>query len=154
MHVPDEAGTVIVDLRRVGRLPYQPAWSVVGVLVVVGIAFGSADGWKIVAFFIAPIVGLTWLLLHAFRMVRVVCEHGLVVRDFVRSSFVPWSQVHGLQSRRMRDRGGSFRQVRVDAGGRPIQLPRSLGRRDDSERVTRALREIETRAHVTLAVQR
>lgn len=154
MALPEHAGAVIVDLRRVGSLPYQPVWAAVGILVVIGIAFGSADGWKIVTFFIAPIVVLTWLIVHAFRMVRVVCAHGLVVRNFVRASFVPWAQVHGLQSRRLRDRGGSFTQYRVDAGGRPIQLPRSLGRRDDSDRIARALREIEARAHVKVAFQR
>ena len=153
MGLPEHAGAVIVDLRRVGRLPGQPAWTVVGLLAVLGIVFGSADGWKIVAFFVAPVVVTTWLILHAFRMVRVVCEHGLVVRDFVRSSVVPWSQVHGLQSRDLRDRAGSFRQYRIDAGGRPIQLPRALRGRE-RELVARALQAIEQRAHVTLAAQR
>lgn len=150
MRVPAEAGEIVVDLRPVGRLPYRWVFITVGVLILLGIA-GNQDGWKVIAFFIAPIVALTWFLIHLFREVRFVCEHGLVVREFVRARFVPWSSVRGVTHRLRAYKGSTYGQYLVDDGGRPIRLPGPDSRRASNELIARAVQQIEQRAGVKLA---
>lgn len=150
MRAPVEAGEILVDVRPIGRLPYQRVLAAVGILALVGIAFGSPDGWKIVAFFCAPIIVLTWLIIHAFRYVQLVCEHGLVVRNFVRTTFVPWAEVRGLRVVKRSYKGAPFNLYQVLAGGRPVRIPGPASRRADVEREQQAVHAIEQRAGVKL----
>jgi len=145
-----EAGEVIVDVRPIGRLPYRHVLAAVGILILVGIAFASPDSWKVVAFFFGPAMVLTWLLLHAFRYVQLVCEHGLVVRNFVGKVFVPWADVRGVRALKRSYKGGPHTLYQVLASGRPIRIPGPASRRADVEREQTALQEIEKRAGVKL----
>ena len=153
MRLPAEAGELLVDLRPVGRLPYRWVFITVGLLILVGIA-GNENGWKVIAFFIAPIVAVTWLLLHLFRELRLVCEHGLLVREFVRVRFVPWSKVRGVTSRFLSYKGARHLQYLIDDGGRRIRLPGPDSRRSSNELITSALQQIEQRAGIKLQAQR
>ncbi len=149
MKAPSEAGQILVDVRPIGRLPYQRVFAAVGILILIGIA-GNKDGWKIVAFVFGPVIVLTWLILHAFRYVQLVCEHGLVVRNFVRTTFVPWAEVRGIRALRRSYKGSPFMLYQVLASGRPIRLPGPASRRADIDREQAAVQAIEQRAGVTL----
>jgi hypothetical protein len=145
-----EAGEVIVDVRSIGRLPYQRVLAAVGVVFLFGVAFASPESWKVVAFFFGPAIVLTWLLIHAFRYVQLVCEHGLVVRNFVSKAFVPWAEVRGIRSLARSYKGGRFQLYQVLASGRPLRIPGPAVRRKDIEREQAAVQEIEKRAGVKL----
>jgi len=150
MRAPAEAGELIVDVRPIGRLPYQRVLAAVGIVILVGIGFSGPNGWKIVAFFFAPVIVLTWLILHAFRYVQLVCEHGLVVRNFVRTTFVPWADVRGMRALKRSYKGSPFTMYQVLASGRPIRIPGPASRRADVNREQDAVRAIEQRAGVKL----
>jgi hypothetical protein len=145
-----DAGAVIVDVRPIGRLPYQRVLAAVGIVILFGIAFASPDSWKVVAFFFGPVIVLSWLLIHAFRYVQLVCEHGLVVRNFVGTTFVPWAEVRGIRSLPRSYKGGRYQLYQVLASGRPLRIPGPASRRADVEREQAAVQEIEKRAGVKL----
>ncbi len=155
MKPPAEAGAIVVDLRRVGRLPIPRAvrWvlAVLGLLLVIGVLQNDPqDGWKLLALF-GGAFGGALLLLRARRQLQVVCEHGLVVRNFVRTQLVPWSEVRGLRSRRRSMSGQGYTEYLIEAGGRPIMFTSGAGPiGDDYERVLDAYKAIERLAGVEL----
>lgn len=155
VRVPAEAGDVVVDLRPIGRLPIPRVvrWvlAVLGILLVIGIVTGDPDGWKPLALFVAPVIAVTWLLLHARRQAQLVCERGLIVRNFVRRTFIAWPEVRGLRARGRSYKGAPYTEYLVHAGGRPIVLPGPASRRRDLELEQRGLAEIQARAGVELA---
>ena len=151
MGIPSEAGELIVDLRRVGtfrhqRLVFGGIFALLGLVVA-----GDPSAWPVLAVY-GGIAMLTWLILTFIGSVRAVCERGVVVRSRWSHHVVPWTDVRGLHQRRVASRGGPYILTFVETDGRAVPLPRSFGRRGGSGEIAAAIRAIEERANVKLAL--
>lgn len=127
MRVPPEAGQILVDVRPIGRLP-GPARILVA---------------------LPPFV-VFWLLTRLFREVRLVCTHGLVIRNVARTAFVPWSQIRGLRALARSVGGTPYTLYLIDdTARRPIRLPFPATRAAERDLEAQARHAIEDRTGTT-----